>query len=143
MISTKKRLQHWIAALLFVTTTGGATLTLAMPQTTHAACSDQLLTFPAWFKGLTDADCNIKSPTDVGGLPKFIWHIALNVLEILLQLVGYVAVAFIIIGGFKYMTTTGAPDGMAKARTTIINAVVGLLISIFSIAIVNLVAGSL
>ena len=141
----KQKIQNWIAALLFVTTAGGATVALALPQTTYAACNDRLLTFPAWFRGLTvsDDNCDIKSPTAAGGLQKFIWTIALNILEVLLQLVGYISVGFIIAGGFKYMTSSGSSDGMAKARTTILNAVVGLGISLFSVAIVNVVAGSL
>lgn len=139
----KKNIRNWIAALLFVTTAGGATLTLATPQTTYAACNDRLLTLPAWFSGLTESDCSIKTPESVGGLSKFIWLIALNILEALLQIVGYVSVGFIIAGGFKYMTSSGSSDGMAKARTTILNAVVGLGISIFSVAIVNVVSGAI
>lgn len=140
----KRIIRNWIAALLFVTTAGGATLALATPQTTYAACNDRLLTLPAWFKGLTvsDSDCSIKDPTAAGGLSKFIWHIGLNILEALLQIVGYVSVGFIIAGGFKYMTSSGSSDGMAKARTTILNAVVGLGISIFSVAIVNVISGA-
>jgi hypothetical protein len=59
----------------------------------------------------------------------------------LLQAAGYVATIFIIVGGFKFLTGTGSPDTVAKARTTILNAVIGLIISIFSVAIVNAVAG--
>jgi hypothetical protein len=137
----KRTIKHWIAAILFVTTAGGTAMTLATPQTTYAACGDQLLTFPAWYKGLTRSDCNIKSPTEVGGIQKFIWKIGLNIVEVMLQLVGYIAVGFIITGGYKYMTSTGSPDGMAKARTTILNAVIGLIISIFSVGIVNVIKG--
>jgi hypothetical protein len=140
----RQKLRNWIAALLFVTTIGGAAFTLATPQTTFAACNDRLLTFPAWFKGLTNDNCDIINPGETkGGLSGFTWRIALNVVEAGLQLVGYVSVGFIIAGGFKYMTSTGSSDGMAKARTTILNAVIGLGISIFSVAIVNLIAGSL
>jgi hypothetical protein len=139
----KQNIRNWIAALFFVTTAGGATLTLAAPQTAFAACNDSLLTIPAWFQGLTNGDCSVKSPADAGGLPKFIWHIGLNILEAMLQIVGYVSVGFIIKGGFKYMTSSGDSSGMANARTTILNAVVGLGISIFSVAIVNVVAGAI
>lgn len=138
-----KNIRNWIVALLFVTVSGGAALTLATPQTTHAACNDTLLTLPAWHQGLTDGNCNIKNPADVGGLPNFIWKIGFNVLDAMLQIVGYVCVGFIITGGFKYMTSSGSTDGMAKARTTILNAVIGLLIAIFSVAIVNLVSGAI
>ena len=138
-----KKIRNWIAALLFVASTGGATLTVALPQTSFAACNDQLLTFPAWFKGLTDGNCNILNPNDAGGISTFIWTIVLNVIEVGLQLVGYISVAFIIVGGFKYMTSAGSPDGAVKARKTILNAIIGLGISIFSVAIINVVAGSL
>lgn len=139
-----KQIRNWTAALLFVASLGGATLAVAAPQTAAAACGDRLLTFPAWFKGLTTANCDIKPPTDVpGGLPTFIWTIALNVIEFMLQLVAYISVGFIIAGGFKYLTSTGSPDRVAKAKRTIYNAVIGLVIGIFSVAIVNLIAGAI
>jgi hypothetical protein len=58
----------------------------------------------------------------------------------MLQLVGYISVAFIIYGGFIFMTAGGS-DGAAKGRTTLLNAIIGLVISIASVAIVNLVTG--
>jgi hypothetical protein len=138
-----KKLQNWVLAALFVASTGGALLTVAAPQPAMAACNDRLLTFPAWFKGLTTANCDIESPTNVqGGIGGFIWKVVLNIVEFMLQLVGYISVGFIIAGGFKFMTSSGSPDGIAKARKTITNAVIGLVISIFSVALVNLVADS-
>ena len=140
------KIQRWILALLFVTTTGGSLLSMAAPQTTYAAaaaCRERLLSFPAWYRGLLDANCEVQSPANVGGLSVFIWRIVLNIIETALQLVGYIAVGFIIAGGFKYMTSSGEPSGMAAARQTILNAVIGLVISIFSVAIVNIVAGAI
>lgn len=142
----KRLLQHWFAAILFVTTAGGALLAVAVPSTAFAAsaCDGRILTIPAWYNGLADGEnCAMKSPDAVGGVSNYIWLIALNVVEIILQLVGYIAVGFIIFGGYKYMISAGSPDGMVKARKTITNAVVGLVISIFSVAIVNLVAGAI
>lgn len=135
-----------MAALLFVTMVGGATATIATPQTSYAACNDTLLiTIPAWFKGLTvsDSDCSLKSPNDVGGVSNYIWAIALNVVDMILQLVGYITVGFIIFGGYKYMTSAGSPDGMVKARKTVTNAIIGLIISIFSVAIVKIISGAI
>lgn len=138
-----KKIRSWILALLFVASTGGATLSIATPQTAAAACNDTLLTFPAWFKGLTNESCDIKSPQSMsGGISSFIWRIALNVIEFMLQLVGYIATGFIITGGYKYMTAAGRSDEIVKARKHITNAVIGLAISIFSIAIVNVIAGT-
>lgn len=137
-----KKLRNWIFALLFVATAGGTTLTLATPATSFAACNDHLLTFPAWYRGLTDANCDIKSPTSAGGLSTFIWTIVLNVIEVGLQLTGYISAGFIIRGGFKYMTSVGDPGELAKAKKIITDAIIGLIISLMSVAIVNLVAGA-
>lgn len=138
----KHKILHWMAAIVFVLGVGGATFTIATPQPSYAACSQSLLTFPAWYKGLLDGNCNIENPGKIG-LSKFIWTIALNIIQMVLNLIGYLAVGYIIYGGYKYMISAGAPDGMVKARKTIFNAVIGLVISIFSIAIVNLISGAI
>lgn len=147
-MTIKQKCTHWFAALAFVTGVGGTALVVAAPQPAAAVCSESLLTFPAWYKGLLEdanADkCDIKSPGDSKeSLTKFVWTIALNVISMALNLIGYLAVGYIIYGGYKYMISAGAPDGMVKARKTILNAVIGLLISIFSIAIVNVIAGAI
>lgn len=141
----KKRLLAYLAAIIFVTGAGGASLNLATPTPAYAqqSCTENLLTFPAWYQGLVDGNCNIKSPSQVGGISNFIWAIALNVLEIMLQMVGYAAIIYLMYGGYKYMTSLGSSDGMTKARQTITHAVIGLVISIFSVAAVTLIAGGI
>lgn len=140
----KQRLQHWLAALVFVSTVGGVATVAMTPAPAMAAsgCNTGFLTFPAWYDGLVDGSCNIESPANKG-LSLFIRTIALNIVEMILQLVGYISVGFIIYGGYKYMTSAGASDGIAKAKKTITNAIVGLLLSIFAVAIVNLISGTL
>lgn len=141
----KRTIRNWLAAILFVTSMGGTTLAVALPQTSFAACNDHLLTFPAWYRGLQDPnDCSIAQPGDSkAGVSGFIWTIVLNVIEFVLQLVGYIAVGFIIAGGYRYMISAGSPDGMVRARKTILNAIIGLALSMFSVAIVNVIAGAL
>ncbi len=110
------------------------------------ACTSTFLTFPAWYDGLLDGDCKIASPSTLDpkgdGLAKFIFRIALNIIEIVLQVIAYIAAGYIIYGGFKYLTSTGSPDRVTAGRKIITNALVGLLISFMSIAIVNLVSGN-
>lgn len=139
----KKLLLHWMAALVFVTTAGGSVVVLATPQPTFAACNERLLTFPTWYNGVVDDNCEVKIATGNDGVQKFVLTVGLNIVEMILQLVGYIAVGFIIYGGYKYMISAGSSDGMTKARKTITNAVVGLLISIFSVAIVNVIGGAI
>ncbi len=136
------RLKHWILALLFTTSIGGGALAVASPSTALAACDDRtLLTLPTWYRGLVDNDCEIKNPNEVGGISNFIWRIVLNIIEIALHLVGYISVVMIIFAGFTYIVSTGSPDKAAKARKTILNAVIGLVLSMASIAIVNVIVG--
>lgn len=142
----KRILRNWTMALLFAITAGGSFVAVAAPQTTLAACGDErLLTIPAWYRGIaseSNGNCNINSP-DPNNPGKFIWTIVLNITEIMLHLVGYITIAFIIYGGFKYMLSAGSSDGITKAKTTISNALIGLVLSIVSIAIVNVVAGAI
>lgn len=97
---------------------------------------------PTWYRGLTDGQCNIKSPgSGDTATSTFIWRIVLNITEALMMVVGYASVVMIIVGGFFYMTATGQPDKVKSAKGTILNAVIGLVIAMSSVAIVNVVAG--
>jgi len=107
-----------------------------------AACTDTMFAIPAWYRGLQDGNCNIKAPdnTDTGAR-NFALKIGLNIIQALMVIVAYVTIFFIIKGGFDYMTSAGSSDGMANARRTITNAVIGLVIAILAASIVNAVAG--
>lgn len=66
-----------------------------------------------------------------------------NVTNLVFTAVGIVAVIFIIIGGIQLMTSAGNPSGQAKAKKTIINAILGLVVAICAAAIGNLVLSTL
>jgi hypothetical protein len=125
------------------------------PPASAAACDTGSLTFfPRWYDGLCDGKGNIKSPQQMSGgsgdaagqtankLGAWVTIIALNIVAMLLYAVGYVSLGFIIYGGFKYMTSGDNSSGTAAARKTILNAVIGLILSIMAVAIVNFVAGA-
>lgn len=151
----KKRLITVIIGAFIMLTGVGAMTQLTTPEVNAAGanptCAGRFLTFPVWYRGLTvsSTDCNLQSPSNFNtggkdaGIGTYIGIIALNVVEMALQLIGYIAAFFIIYGGFMYMTQSSEAPKIEQARKTIINAVVGLVISIFSIAIVNLVFGYL
>jgi hypothetical protein len=137
-----------LASILLVVSLAAATIapTVALPVAASAACSDApILGITPWYRGLQeekDGACLIKSPTD-GNLGKFITTIALNILQAGFAIAAYVAVFFIIKGGFSYMTSAGSSDGMANAKKTIMNAVIGLVIVLLSAAIINTIASIL
>lgn len=138
----KTTFKNWFLAIALAITAGGGLLA-TVPVAAHASCEKPILTFPVWYHGLVNGDCSMKSPADVGGLSVYIWTIVLNIIDILLQLVGYLSIFFIIYGGFQYLTSAGAADGTVKGRKTIANAVIGLILSIVSVAIVTFVAGAI
>lgn len=61
----------------------------------------------------------------------------------ILKLVVYISAGFIIWGGVKYMLAQGDSGAVADAKSTITNAVIGLVIAIASVAIVQFVQGVL
>lgn len=127
------------------------TVTIVLPSTAAAQtrCDRQgtIITLKPWYYGLTevvDGKCRVKSP---GNTPeeqrRFTTRIVLTVIEDLLQIAAYVTVAFIIMGGFRYMTSSGAPDRAAKGMKTVLNAVIGLVVAMASIGLVNFIGGYL
>ena len=66
-----------------------------------------------------------------------------TILQVLFAIIGALAVLFIVIGGFSYVTSSGNPQAMQKARRTIMYSVIGLLVAVFAEAIVTFVLGSL
>lgn len=66
-----------------------------------------------------------------------------NIINLLLTVIGIIAVIMIIIGGIRYTTSGGDAGETKTARDTLIYAVVGLVIAIMSFALVNFVVGRL
>lgn len=65
------------------------------------------------------------------------------VVNVVISLMGIVAVAVIMYGGFLLLTSTGDAAKVAKGRRVIIYAVVGLAVAILAYVIVNFVSGTL
>ena len=61
------------------------------------------------------------------------------VINIILFIVGIIAVIMIIIGGIRYTTSNVDASGIQSAKNTIMYAVVGLVIAMLAFAIVNFV----
>lgn len=126
-----------LVGLLTTTTPVAALPTVLSPATHFAACaSERILTFPTWYRGLQDpATCAVVFK-DLNN----IWVVALNLIEIGMQLAGYLAVGFLIWGGVLYIKSQGEPAQVTAAKNTILNAIVGLGIVLASVAIVNFIA---
>jgi len=105
-----------------------------------AACTSQanFFTFKPWYQFIPN--CSPTGGPEITSLTD-IWLILFAVVDDAVLVGGYVAVGFIIWGGFSYITSQGNAGATAKALNTIISAIVGLAIAIFSVVGVQYVAG--
>jgi hypothetical protein len=113
-----------------------------------ATCTTDFFGIPAWYKylKLDPTTCEVIFKTGSNGTsptaPEFFGTfllIGLAVIDILLRIGGLVAVAFVIYGGIRYVTSQGEPDKTAQARGTVINALIGMAVCMVSIALVSFV----
>ena len=70
-------------------------------------------------------------------------RIALAIIEILLRLAALAAVAYVIYGGFRFITSQGDPVGAKNARYTILNGLIGLVISMIATGAVAFISNTL
>lgn len=70
-----------------------------------------------------------------------VWLIVAAIIEILLRLGALIAVALVLYGGIQFMLSQGDPGKTKQARGTIINALIGLVISVSAATLVTFVAG--
>lgn len=115
-----------------------------------AECAKKgFLGLPNWWEYLPDAafkadgvgGCLIDLKFDGADGPNVLIPIGLAVLDGLLRVAGVVAVIFVIVAGFNFITAAGSPDKAASARQQAINALIGAAIAISAAAIVQFVGG--
>ena len=68
--------------------------------------------------------------------------IVVTIINIMLWLIGILAVIMLIFGGIKYATSAGDSNKVTSAKNTIMYAVIGLIVAIFAWAIVRWVTDS-
>ena len=143
-----------ICAVLAIATAGVVVLpaknVAAEPQ---ATCDAHFLGIRAWYDGWVtqkpDGTCSIDVPTrddDGTNLRRFIWGIVMNVVSMILGIVGYLAIAMVIWGGYQYMMARGDPGKVAKGKKTVTNAVIGMALvmtaSLISGAVADVISKS-
>ena len=66
-----------------------------------------------------------------------------TIISVVVGVLGLLAVAIIIYGGFMYTTSAGDASKIKKAKDTIMYGVVGLVVALLAFAIVNFVVSSI
>lgn len=70
-------------------------------------------------------------------------NIIIIILNVALLVVGSIAVLFLIIGGFRYVTAHGNEEQAEAAKKTITSAIIGLVVVVLSFAIVTIIVNVL
>ena len=69
--------------------------------------------------------------------------LVVGILNAIIGIASLVAVVFIIVGGVNYMTSAGDSAKVQKAKSTILYALIGLVVCVLSFAIVNWAIGAI
>ena len=88
--------------------------------------------FPACGANSKTEICKSKKADDIGSMTQII-------INLLLFIIGIVAVIMIIIGGIKYITSNGNSQQVTSAKDTVLYSVIGLVVALMAYAIVNFV----
>ena len=96
---------------------------------------------PAYAACTNAVDCIEAGVNTTGGTSSktSVASIIKTVVNVLLFVLGAVAVIMIVIGGIKYTTSGGDANGIKSAKDTILYSVVGLIVAMMAYAIVNFV----
>ena len=84
------------------------------------------------------ANCNQGTPCDTG-LPQVGANQITNILQYVFGVIGALALIIILVSAIQFITASGDPQGINKARNTLIYAIIGLVIAISAETIVTFV----
>jgi len=105
---------------------------------------------PPWYKYLVSSGRMTATSTGCELSGNFQWQtggdvvlILFGVIDILLRLAAYIAIGYVLYGAIQYVTSDGQPDRTKSAQSTIINALVGLVIALIATATVSFLARTL
>jgi hypothetical protein len=115
----------------------------------HFAASDcdpnrTFFGIPVWYKYIAKAQPGACDFTQFKiWPPDQITLIGVALLDGMLRLAGIVAIGFIMYGGAQYITSQGESDRVKSALSTIINALIGLGITMVAVAFVTFLGNRL
>lgn len=131
---------------------GGISSNVAPTEPTEIAaqCSREFLGLKPWFAYLPDeafrqGTCEIEnfSLLGNGGTGSHIGYVMLAVADDLIRVAALIAVAFVVVGGIQFVASQGDPEKAKRARQTILNAVIGVIVAVLAAALVSYIGGSL
>lgn len=107
---------------------------------TYFAANPCIKTFfgiPPWYKYLKVQENNQCAP-EIEHINQ-IWLIGIALLEIMMRVAVFAAIAFVVYGGIKYSASRGNAEKVENAKSTLIDALTGLVIAIVATAVVSFI----
>lgn len=90
----------------------------------------------AQFTTPTSTGTNLPNDTSLTGF-------IMKIINIALAVAGLIAVLFLIIGGFRYITSAGNEESAEQAKKIITNSIIGIVVIILSFVIVRVISNAL
>jgi hypothetical protein len=135
-----KKISLFILAVFMGITATFAVFPTGVAYAADVDCNKEVIGLRPWYMGLSkkvNGSCVIDSDIAKNDLASFVWRIVLNILVDLSVVIGYIALIFVIWGGFKYIMSNGEPNKVVQAKSMLTNALIGLVIAILATVIVN------
>jgi hypothetical protein len=92
---------------------------------------------------LCGGGCAGINPSNIQGGRNGIVGFIITIAQILTFIFAAVAVLFLVWGGVQYITSSGDSDRIKNAKATILNAIIGLIVTIVAYAIVGVISNLL
>lgn len=99
--------------------------------------------FGCGFNGHQDGDLTKPKLPEEGRTRTHAVQIGLAIIDILIRLGAVIAVVYFMMGGYQYMSSMGDPNATKGAMSTLINAAIGLAITVTAVAIVSFIGARL
>ena len=127
-----------------------------LSEDTDYDCERHFLGLKAWYDGLlksktpVNGECQIMSPEQYAskkhvdeqtGMRMYVWTIVMNVISMIFGIAGYLAIGFVMWGGFQYILAQGDVNKTIRARKTVVNSIIGLALVMTASIISGMVAG--
>lgn len=124
-----QRFKHALIALLVL---GTGVVALIPALASAASFSSDACSGVSMVNGGSGSTCDSSAGTKISKILKLV----INTLSVI---VGIAAVIMVIVSGFKYITSNGDSNSVSSAKSTLIYAVIGLMIVVAAQVIVHFV----
>lgn len=124
-----KNLLKKISILSIIIAIVSISVSIFTPTSTYAIDEFKGRTTNCTFLGFTSWDCNVIIK-DENSLKTGIWQIVSNIALDVTVAASYLAIGFVIYGGYRYIFSGGDPNKVASGKKTLSQALLGLAITI-------------